>query len=806
MSARRFVCVHAHFYQPPRENPWLEAVEVQDSARPYHDWNERITDECYAPNGAARILDQEGRILDIVNNYSRLSFNFGPTLLAWLEDRRPSVYARVIEADRQSQELFSGHGSAIAQPYNHMIMPLATSRDKRTQIVWGIADFVRRFGRRPEGMWLPETAVDLETLDLLAEHGMRFTILSPTQAGRVRRIGGRGWRDVTGGRIDPTRAYTQRLGKGGRSIALFFYDGPISQAVAFEGLLASGERFAERLSEGFSEQRDWPQLVHIATDGETYGHHHGRGDMALAYALREIELREDVTLTNYAHFLDEHPPTHEVEIVESTAWSCVHGVDRWWTDCGCNSGRGEWRQSWRTPLRNALDFLRDALAPAYEDGTRGLLADPWRTRDDFVAVVLDRSPASRERFLSACATRTLTPDEEIRTWKWLELQRQAMLMYTSCGWFFDELSGIETVQVLQYAGRALQLARDLGVGEDVERRFLEQLADAKSNLPEQGDGARIFERYVRPAMVDLAKVGAHYAITSLFDGYGDRSHIYAYAVEREDHRLWSTGSSKLTVGRARIVSQVTKDSALFSYAALHTGDHNLHGAVRAFRGLEPFAALSDELQAAFERGDHAEVIRLIDRHFAGQTYSLKQLFRDDQRRILDQILRSTLAGAEASYRQVYERHAPLMRFLRDIGMPQPDSLLTAAHFVLDAELRDALGAPNLDLGRITALVQEARSWGVAPRIDELGYALGRKIDGLAAGLAERPGSPEFLDELRAAVGLANTLPLTADLWAAQNVYFGLRDVAAAKSSSAEGGVWLESYRGLGEALGVRPQL
>lgn len=467
----RYICIHCHFYQPPRENPWLEAIELQDSAYPYHDWNERITGECYAPNAASRILDGEGRIESIVNNYAKISFNFGPTLLSWLEDKAPDVYGAILEADRESREKFSGHGSALAQAYNHMILPLANRRDRYTQIFWGIKHFVHRFSRPPEGMWLPETAVDLASLDILAEHGIRFTILAPHQASRLRKIGGRAWRDVSGARIDPTMPYKLRL-PSGRTINLFFYDGSISRAVAFEGLLARGENLAHRLLDAFSEARTWPQLIHIATDGETYGHHHRHGDIALAYALHYIESNNLAHITNYGEYLEQHPPTHQVEIFEKTSWSCGHGVDRWWTDCGCNSGTHPgWNQAWRTPLRNALDWLRDTLAPQYEEKARACLKDPWAARDDYIEVILDRSPENLDQFLANHAARKLNDAEKITVLKLLELQRHTMLMYTSCGWFFDDLSGIETVQVIQYAGRAIQLAQEL-FGEGIESQFL----------------------------------------------------------------------------------------------------------------------------------------------------------------------------------------------------------------------------------------------------------------------------------------------------------------------------------------------
>ncbi|HMF75802.1 MAG TPA: DUF3536 domain-containing protein, partial [Bryobacteraceae bacterium] len=428
-----YLCIHCHFYQPPRENPWLEEIELQDSAYPYHDWNERITAECYGPNLAARILDEQQRIARIVNNYSKISYNFGPTLLSWAAEHSPTEYKGIIDSDKQSQKYFSGHGSAVAQAYNHMIMPLASRRDKITQIRWGLDDFVFRFGRPPEGMWLPETAVDLETLDLMAEAGINYAILAPHQAKAVRPLEGGDWRDVSGSKIDPTRAYLVKT-PSGRAINLFFYDGPISQAVAFEKLLHDGGGFAARLTGAFSSERTWPQLMHIATDGETYGHHHRHGEMALAYALNTVETRKTAKITNYGEFLALFPPTHEVLIINNTSWSCVHGVERWRSNCGCNGGRPGWNQEWRRPLREALDWLRDHITPRFEALGAKLLSDPWAARDGYISVVLDRTSESRVRFGQQHFARILTAEEQVTVWKLMELQRHAMLMYTSCGW------------------------------------------------------------------------------------------------------------------------------------------------------------------------------------------------------------------------------------------------------------------------------------------------------------------------------------------------------------------------------------
>jgi len=804
----RYICIHGHFYQPPRENPWLEAVESQDSAYPYHDWDERITAECYAPNSASRVLNAEGRIVQIVNNYAKISFDFGPTLLTWLEENASDVYEAILTADHESQQAFSGHGSALAQAYNHMILPLANGRDKYTQVLWGIRDFEHRFGRKPEGMWLPETAVDLETLDIMAELGIQFTILAPHQASRVREIGGRSWRDVSGGRIDPTRPYVLRL-PSGRQISLFFYDGPISRAVAFEGLLSSGDQFSGRLASGFSEERPWAQLVHIATDGETYGHHHRHGDMALAYALHHIQSNGLAQLTNYGEYLERHPPSHEVEILQNTSWSCPHGIERWRSDCGCNTGgRPGWSQAWRAPLREALDWLRDTLAPRYEEHARQLLKDPWEARNEYVDVILDRSRENVEQFLGRQAAHVLSEDEKVTALKLLGLQRHTMLMYTSCGWFFDELSGIETAQVLQYAGRAIQLAREV-FGGNLEGRFLELLKQAKSNVREQQDGRRIYEKFVRPARIGLPQVVAHYAVSSLFEPYDERPRIYCYDIEREDYQMVETGATKLAVGRARVTSEITWESALLSFGVLHFGDHNVSGGVRAFRGQSAYGTMVEQVTEAFSRGDLTEVIRLLDKHFLELTYSLKSLFRDEQRKITDLILESTLAEAEAAYRELYEHHALLMRFLVDAGVPLPRAFHAAAEFILNLDLRRAFEEEEPDLDHVQAILQAVATWRVDLDTAGLGYALELTIDSLAEEFCAQPAELAALQRLDTVTGLARFLPFEVGLWKAQNVYYDmLQTVYPEFQERAEQGdeaaqEWIRHFVSLGDKLLVR---
>jgi alpha-amylase/alpha-mannosidase (GH57 family) len=770
-----YVCVHGHFYQPPRENPWLEAIELQDSAYPYHDWNERITAECYAPNAASRILDAQQKIARMVNNYGIISFNFGPTLLSWLEAKAPQTYASIREADARSAEKFGGHGSAMAQAYNHMIMPLANRRDKSTQVKWGVADFRYRFGRAPEGMWLPETAVDTETLEVLAENGIKFTVLAPRQASRVRRIKSRSWKDVSGDRVDPSRAYLIRLPSKKR-INVFFYDGPISRSVAFEGLLNDGEVFAKRLLSGFSEARDWPQISHIATDGESYGHHHRYGEMALTYALQYIELNQLAVLTNYGQFLAEHPPTHLADIVPNSAWSCAHGIERWRSNCGCNSrGHHGWHQEWRGPLRAAFDWLRESLAPAFEEKGRALFHDPWKARDEYIQVLLDRSPEQREKFFAACANHALSDQEKTAALKLMELQRHAMLMYTSCGWFFDDISGLETVQVIFYASRALSLAQEL-FGGNWEADFIERLRPAKSNIPEHADGARIYEKWVRPAKVDIPKVAAHYAVSSLFEDYPQHARIFCFSVAREsahtEKKTVQNNHMRLAVGDATIRSEITLESARVNYAVLHLGDHHIVAGVRPPPPAQHDADfLRHLLFEAFGKSDIEKVKRLLQEGFGPELYSLRSLFRDAQRNILRPILYATSQQAAVAYRHIYESHLEMVHFLDGLGVPVPKAIQSAAEVVLNIQLRDALNAPELDAENLRNLLQEATAMRVAFDVPTLEYAMRKKIEQAVAGFVAGRTQIGSAEKLQRLLELGKLLPFPINLWQSQTTIY-----------------------------------
>ncbi len=800
----RFLCIHGHFYQPPRENPWLESVEIQDSAYPYHDWNERITAECYAPNTASRHLDGEGRIMGIVSNYARISFNFGPTLLSWMEKYATETYRAILAADRQSLIWRSGHGAALAQVYNHVIMPLASLRDKRTQVRWGIRDFQQRFQRFPEGMWLAETAVDLESLEVLAEAGIHFTILAPHQAGRVRRIGVGRWKDVSGSRIDPSQAYLCRL-PSGRSITIFFYDGPISQAVAFEKLLSSGEQFSSRLMSGFSEHSNHPQLVHIATDGETYGHHHAFGEMALGHALNLIELNGLARLTNYGEYLELHPASHEVQIVENSSWSCMHGIERWRNDCGCNSGgNGGWNQQWRKPLRDALDWLNGQLAAGYEDGMADYLKDPWEARDEYIDVMLDRSEENVAAFLLKHSRRPLDEEAAVAVLSLLEMQRHAMLMYTSCGWFFDELSGMETVQIILYAGRAMQLAERYCL-QGIEAPFLERLALAGSNLPEPGNGAEIYAKFVNSAMIDLVNVGAHYAVSFVFEEYGEETGIFSYRAFREDFLILHAGQMRLAVGKIFIRSSITRKADRICFCTLYFGGHALNCGVRSFLGEEAYLTMKQEVASAFNEGDFAAIIRLIDTHFGKHSYSLKDLFRDEQRHVLHLIIAGTLQEFEDKFITLYENCKNLMGFLRETGMPVPRYFMTTAETALNLKLQKMFSSEAVDAGKLKEDVDEIRNWNIALDTVALEFIIRRRIEGAMAALLEEPENTQRLSELIQLVESSALLPLEVNLWQAQNMYWTMLQSRASELRSTAGGAsglisWSEAVNKLGQLL------
>lgn len=729
-----YVTVHGHFYQPPRENPYLDAIERQPSAAPFHDWNERIHWECYRPNAFARVLNDRGEVVGIVNNYEYMSFNIGPTLMSWLERHDVEVYQRILEADVKSSERLHGHGNAIAQVYNHIIMPLANERDKYTQIRWGAEDFRSRFGRDPEGMWLAETAVDYATLEALVAEGIRFIVLAPSQSQRCRPLPTHNdphpeWHEVGGSQIDPTRPYRCYLKpkfstassplstiptNNGRSadvhadsteglpyIDIFFYDGPISRDMGFSDVVYNSHHFAGRIGAAVRGDHRPAQLISVATDGETFGHHKKGTEKTLAYAFIGEFPNHGWTVTNFAHYLSLNPPTWEVELKSVTAWSCAHGVDRWQDDCGCGGEGGVWHQKWRRPLRDALNWLRDQLIEVYEEYGKQLFSDPWQARDEYIQVIRDRSPANVSRFLNRHQTHKLTAVQQVDALRLLEMQRHALLMFTSCGWFFEEISRPEGTQILRYAARALELAGDVA-GVQLEKGFLRHLGLAPSNVDTFKHGGEVYRQEVTTAQIGFQQVAAHYAITSLFANHKTpetrnsvavqdtaskqprqyQKRVYCYSANELDYQLQRMGSLTLVVGHLKLVSEITWESEHLVFAVLHLGGWDFHCCIQQFSGRRDYSELKEKLFAALQQASAAQTILVMTQLFREEAFSLQDLFAEERHRIMQLLSQETLTRLNQLYTQAYrDNYGVIMAFHRD-ELAVPRELQVAAEIAL----------------------------------------------------------------------------------------------------------------------------
>jgi alpha-amylase/alpha-mannosidase (GH57 family) len=749
-----FVTVHGHFYQPPREHPDLETIAHQPSASPFHDWNERIYHECYRPNAFARIYNDNGDVVEIINNYEYLSFNFGPTLLSWLERYDPQVYQRILDADYKSRQRLQGHGNAIAQVFNHIIMPLANRRDKITQVRWGKADFRSRFHRDPEGMWLAETAVDAETLEVLIDEGIKFIVLAPSQAQRCRPIPADEspvlvdgelqdtWLEVGGSQIDPTRPYRCYLPQPENSavpqryIDIFFYDGPVSRDMGFSDMLQSSSHFAARLGQVVRGDRQEAQLISVATDGETFGHHKSGAEKALAYALVSEFPRRGFTVTNFAHYLSLCPPTWEVELKPVTAWSCAHGVDRWQADCGCGGEGSIWHQRWRRPLRQTLDWLRDQLSHIFTQEGSKLFLDPWQSRDDYIDVILSRGLSANpavggessdriERFLTLHQHHPLSPAEQVDALRLLEMQRQTLLMYTSCGWFFEELSRPEGVQILRYAGRAMALAADL-TGQQFEPEFTRRLDQAPSNVPLFGHGGEVYRQLVKSAQISLNQVAANYAISSVFAHYPREQRLFCYHIVQQDYQRQHIGVLTLAVGQLQITSELTRESVHLDFAVLHLGGWDFHCCVQTHQGRSRYGELKQQLFAALETGSAAQLVLTMTAGLGDRSFGLSDLLPEERQRLMTLLTHETLVRLEQLYTQVYrDNYGMLLGWQRD-GLAVPKELQVAAQITLshrinrcvrelEQELSPAesctLGAGQQKLNTLFTIAAEARALG-----------------------------------------------------------------------------------------------
>ncbi|CBN54344.1 MULTISPECIES: DUF3536 domain-containing protein [Kamptonema] len=807
-----YVTVHGHFYQPPRENPYLDAIERQPGAAPFHDWNERIHHECYRPNAFARILNDRGELVGIVNNYEYLSFNIGPTLMSWLERYDREVYERILEGDRKSCARL-GKGNAIAQVYNHIIMPLANERDKYTQIRWGIADFRSRFNRDPEGMWLAETGVDYATLETLVAEGIRFIILAPSQAERCRPFPSGDdpnpeWHEVGGSQIDPTRPYrcylkptltttadslsTQHFSRNRSKspipspntpyIDIFFYDGPISRDMGFNDVLSSAQHLSGRLGQAVRGDHRPAQLIAVATDGETFGHHKGGTEKCLAYSFTEEFPRRNWTVTNFAHYLSINSPTWEVELKPVTAWSCGHGVDRWQDDCGCGGG-GEWHQQWRRPLRNSLNWLRDRLIPIYEGAGRKLFTDPWAARDEYIEVIRDRSTANVNRFLTKHCDRELDDSERVDALRLLEMQRHALLMFTSCGWFFEEISRPEGVQILRYAARALELAADV-TGIQCEGEFIERLALAPSNVEFFKTGAEVYRHLVATAQISLEQVTAHYAIGSLFTTFAREQQVYCYQAHQLDYQMQRMGSLALAVGQVQLTSEITQETQVFVFAVFHLGGWDFHCCIQPFGGRRSYTMLKERLFTVLEEASAAQAILEMVRLFGDQSFSLRNLFAEERHRIMRLLSQETLTRLDQLYSQVYrDNYGVMMAFHRD-ELTVPAELQVAAEVALGHRCLTAARALVAEsyeqrfsvtiIAELEAIAVEAAQLRCRVNIPEVKETLERLILRSLEALLKEENTALIeaeIDRMDRLINLGNKLNFGLNLDRVQELYF-----------------------------------
>lgn len=806
---KKYICIHGHFYQPPRENAWLDVIENQPDAAPYHDWNEKISAECYTANAYSRILSPEKRITKIVNNYSDISYNFGPTLLSWIEKNAPEAYQKIKEADIISISKNEGSGNAIAQVYNHIIMPLANTRDKETQILWGIKDFEYHFGRKPEGMWLSEAAVDIESLDLMAKHGINFTILSPGQASAYKLISDSNWIEITDeNAFRKDLAYVCKL-PSGRVITIFFYDGELAKEVAFNGLLHSGKKFASSILAKIKSDEQFHTLFHFATDGESYGHHHKHGEMALADCIAELNFDDSIQLINYSAYLKIQAPVYEVRIKENTSWSCVHGIERWRNDCGCTDGANSgFHQKWRAPLRNALNWLNDQLSLLFQEALSPLVQNVWDLRNDYIEYILQRNAAQLEKIISSHFRKMPDEHEIPGIIRLLEMQRHCMLMFTSCGWFFDDVSRIETKQILQYADRAIQIAESES-GMKFYDSFLKLLSQAPSNIKRFENAAVLYEKEIRPHRLTLTKVGMHYAALSLFKDFQDESKLYCFTIESEFLEKYVKGVYQMSLGKAEMKNNITLGVQKIQFCAIHLGQLQIFGGYSENMESDVFEEMFMQMRDAFKAMNLKQAITLIQKYFNEQSFSFKDLFRDDQREVLEMLLKKEAQNAELTSVSIYEKTSAMLDYMKSEKMNLPDHLSQNITLALQAELKNYFQS-NFDQPskRLDLLTQELLYWKISVENSELIQAASNWLQFHFSALEVSVSNIELMEKISHVLLKLHELQLPVRLFEAQNIYFTMHENYVGKkifmqTMKEQYSAWLHQFKGLGEQLNIR---
>jgi hypothetical protein len=650
-------------------------------------------------------------------------------------------------------------------------------------------------------MWLAETAVDIESLELLAKHKVKFTILAPRQAAAVREIGTKDWHPVNVASLDTRRPYLCHL-PSGNTIVLYFYDGEISQGVAFSGLLNDGRKFAHRLLDAFADDTPGePQLIHIATDGETYGHHHKHGEMALAYCLDYIEHQKTSRLTNYGEYLEKFPPLMEAQIHENSSWSCVHGIERWRDDCGCNSGGTPgWNQQWRKPLREAMDWLRDELAVLYEKEASKFIKDPWKARDEYINVILRRNDDTIRKFMREHCHVDV---EQKRVLRLMEVQRNAMLMYTSCGWFFDELSGIETTQIMQYACRAIQLMTQI-TENNLEEEFLKRLEAAISNVPNLGNGRNIYNKFVIPSRTNLQRVGMHYAVASIFEEDPESFPVFNYTTQNEVFIRKEAGEQRLVLGVTRVKSNVTRSEKRFAFAVIYMGQHNIIGNISLDMEDERFYTMQLQMIQAFDEGRLGDIIGLMQTYFGPEKYTIWQLFQDEKRKVFSLITQQSMRDLEESLRRIYNRDYPLVNALANSDTPIPNAYRTTFEYILNADLIRCFLVDKINIRQVERIMNELAKWDLA--IEDTGKVerlAGESIFKELKRIRAEGDNHKRIERLNRLFPLLRKFNISPKLYKTQNLYFEISvDNREHNGHSPE---WLKHFNTLGDNLGIKAE-
>jgi len=668
MKKNVYVVIHGHFYQPPRENPWTMEIEKQPSAYPYHDWNERINEECFSANIDSRLLDGYGHIRNIIDNYEHINFDIGPTLFSWLEKHKPEVYKQIIEADKKSLQLNNGHGNAIAMAYNHPILTLCNDEDIDTQIRWGLAEFKHRFGRDSESIWLPETAVNMRVVEKLVEHKIKYIILSPTQADKVRYSNSDLWTDVSDNSIDISKPYYINTSKG--QLAVFFYDGGISTAISFEHLLMSAENFKNRLLSLIDNTKS-NQLISVATDGEVYGHHEPFGDMCLAALISNNQQNKDFIITNYGNYLELFPPKDEVMIKSGsnglgTAWSCAHGVGRWLENCGCKvGGDPSWNQEWRRPFREALDYLRDSIRPIFENELSKYVKDVWEARNDYIYYILERNNETLNTFLKKHSKKDLTDEEITILIRFMESQRFAMYMYTSCAWFFTEISGIETVQNMKYAKKSIEHIDEF-LNKDIEQNFKKLLKVAKSNIYEFQNGEWIYENFALASKLSEEKIISQFLFYKIVVEQIENT-IYFYKIEINEWKKIDKEESIIHCGIINVYNSIDFSNSKYIFYIIHTNNVKMQSYLRKYYDDE----LKSYIDKIVEKNDINHIIDRFKEWFLDYT-SLEGIEFEYREKILNAIFKKTLSKAFGNNSVEIDDILNITECYRNFGVEIPD--------------------------------------------------------------------------------------------------------------------------------------